>query len=63
MTKHFLPLLAVFTALGCMVSCESNQPKRKKTVAPTSDVSGLPWSRPTQAEAAGRFGNMMPQSR
>jgi len=53
---------AVLLLVG--VGCESSDtPKRKKAVAPTADNSGLPWNRPTQAEAAGRFGAMMPQSR
>jgi hypothetical protein len=32
-------------------------------VPPSSDMSGLPWNRPTAAEGSARFGSMVPQSR
>lgn len=54
-----LPLMAVVL----LPACESSEPKRRKAVPPPMDVSGQPWNRPTKAEAAGRFGSMMPQSR
>ena len=46
-----------------LVACESSEPKRKKAVPPSSDMSGLPWNRPTAAEGSARFGSMVPQSR
>jgi hypothetical protein len=46
-----------------MTACESSEPKRRKAVPPPTDLSGLPWNRPTKAEGAGRFGSMVPQSR
>jgi hypothetical protein len=55
-------LLSVGFCLA-MVACESSEPKRRKAVPPPTDLSGLPWNRPTKADGAGRFGSMVPQSR
>ena len=55
-------LLSAMTLV--MSACESSsEPKRRKAVPPPTDLSGLPWNRPTKAEGAGRFGSMVPQSR
>lgn len=66
--SHFsIRILTVFSTLAAclfMAACESNEPKRRKAVPPSADVSGLPWNRPTSAtDGAGRFGSMVPQSR
>ncbi len=60
-----ITLLAVLLTVSMLsVACESSQqPKRRKAVPPSSDLSGIPWNRPTKAEGAGRFGSMVPQSR
>ena len=52
-------------AVSClsMVACESSEPKRRKAVPPPTDLSGLPWNRPTKIEGAAGVGSMMPQSR
>jgi hypothetical protein len=52
-------------AVSClsMVACESSEPKRRKAVPPPTDLSGLPWNRPTKNEGAAGVGSMMPQSR
>ena len=46
-----------------LVACESPEPKRRKAVPPPTDLSGLPWNRPTKNEGAAGVGSMMPQSR
>lgn len=65
--KRVLPLLAKFTLVALVAicaSCEStDQPKKKKPVPPSDDLSGLPWNRPRAFESGGGMGRMMPQSR
>lgn len=58
-----LNLALASCVLALCVSCESDEPKRRKAVGPSTDSSGIPWNRPTSWEGAGRFGSMMPQSR
>lgn len=60
---RLLLVLPVFAISLLLPACESTEPKRRKAVPPPMDVSGQPWNRPTKAEAAGRFGSMVPQSR
>ena len=60
---RFLLVLPVIAISFLLPACESTEPKRRKAVPPPMDVSGQPWNRPTKAEAAGRFGSMVPQSR
>ena len=50
-------------ASGLMACESSDQPKRRKPVAPASDVSTLPWNRPPKWEGSARYGGMVPQSR
>ncbi|MCB1208206.1 MAG: hypothetical protein KDK97_02710 [Verrucomicrobiales bacterium] len=55
-------LLAVLAS--SLMACESSdKPKRRKPVAPTTDVSALPWNRPPKWEGSARYGGMVPQSR
>lgn len=47
-----------------LVSCSSkDEPKRRERVPPAVTDSTLPWNRPSKWEGAGRYGQMMPQSR
>lgn len=64
MTLQRLTFLALALAtLASVTGCESdNKPKKPAPVPPSSDVSGLPWSRPQPWEAGAGFGGMMPQS-
>ena len=57
-------LLLVAACGVALPSCKSSSDTQwRKPVPPPVDSSGQPWNRPTKTEAAGRFGNMMPQSR
>lgn len=56
-------LLAI-TAVCCLSSCASDEPKRKKVVGPDgSQYSNLPWNRPRSWEGNARYGGMVPTSR
>lgn len=56
--------LLLLTAAGFLVSCSSqDEPKRRERVPPSVTDSTLPWNRPSKWEGAGRYGQMMPQSR
>jgi hypothetical protein len=57
-----LSLLSVVAAQS-LVSCASDEPKRRERVAPTADGSTLPWNRPPKWEGTSRYGSMMPGSR
>ncbi|HYF34036.1 MAG TPA: hypothetical protein VD994_02005 [Prosthecobacter sp.] len=58
----YLSLLSVVATQG-LVSCASEEPKRRERVAPTADGSTLPWNRPPKWEGNSRYGSMMPSSR
>lgn len=63
--RRFLLLaMAMVMTLG-MVSCASNEPKKRKpvTVDEFDRTSNLPWNRPRSFESGGALGRMMPQTR
>ena len=55
--------LLTLTSAQMLVSCASDQPKRRERVAPVAEGSTLPWNRPPKWEGNARYGGMMPQSR
>ena len=57
-----LLLLGVIAALS-LVSCASDEPKRRERVALKGTDSTLPWNRPPKWEGNARYGQMMPGSR
>ncbi len=58
----FSSILLVMT--GVLGACSSkDEPKRRERVPPSVTDSTLPWNRPSKWEGAGRYGQMMPQSR
>ncbi len=57
--KTLLAVLAVQT----LVSCASEEPKRRERVPPSVSDSGLPWNRPRSWEGSARYGSALQQSR
>ncbi|MDZ4287288.1 MAG: hypothetical protein U0984_04985, partial [Prosthecobacter sp.] len=41
----------------CLVSCASDQPKRRERMAPKVSDSTLPWNRPAKWEGNARYGS------
>ena len=65
MLRQLLPLFVVPLAMA-LVSCETDSgPKKRKPVPPgaNTELSNIPWNRPTSWEGSSRYGSMMPQSR
>jgi hypothetical protein len=50
--------------LGLLVSCTSDEPKKKQAQPPpgTGEYSDIGWTRPASWEGSSKFGGMMPQS-
>lgn len=64
MKARLVSLLLVTLGLLSLVSCGSDEPKRKKVVGPdSSGYSNLPWSRPKAWESTAKYGGMLPTSR
>lgn len=62
--RFILQLLLAATVSQLLVSCASDEPKRRERVPPpTVGDSSLPWNRPPKWEGNARYGSMMPQSR
>ena len=62
-TRLALLSLLALTAVQSLVSCTTDEPKRRERVAPTVSESTLPWNRPPKWEGNARYGSMMPGSR
>lgn len=64
MTPRLIQSLLVLVVAQTLVSCSSNEPKRRERVPPPAvGDSNLPWNRPPKWEGNARYGSMMPQSR
>jgi len=55
-------LLAALAATS-LISCASDETRRRERVAPTVTDSSLPWNRPQKWEGNARYGSMIPGSR
>jgi hypothetical protein len=58
----YLAALGLLASQG-LVSCVSDEPKKRERVAPTVSESTLPWNRPPKWEGNAKYGSMMPGSR
>lgn len=64
MNSRFLLLLPAFClASSFLVSCSTDEKRKRERVPPTVSDSTLPWNRPPKWEGSARYGSMMPQSR
>ncbi len=61
--RRILHSLIFLAAAQLLVSCASDETKRRERVPPTVSDSTLPWNRPPKWEGNARYGSMMPQSR
>lgn len=64
MNSRFLLLLpGLCLASSFLVSCSTDENRKRERVPPTVSDSTLPWNRPPKWEGTARYGSMMPQSR
>jgi hypothetical protein len=61
--RILLHCLLLVTGGLSLVSCASDEAKRRERVPPSVSDSTLPWNRPPKWEGSARYGSMMPQSR
>lgn len=62
-SRVLLLTLLSLLSVASLVSCASDEPKRRERVPPKVTDSTLPWNRPPKWEGNARYGQMMPGSR
>lgn len=61
--RSLLLLFGLLLATQSLVSCASEENRKRQRVPPSVSDSTLPWNRPPSWEGTARYGSMMPQSR
>lgn len=62
--RLILQALSILVVSQALISCASEEPKRRERVPPpVADGGTLPWNRPPKWEGNAKYGSMMPGSR